>query len=157
MILLGIDPGATGGLAVVSTDVGRLPYIEEACRMPTVKVRSKTLVDSDELFKWLMAWPIDAAIIEWVHAMPRQGVSSSFSFGRSTGAVEAVAMLVTKRVEFVSSTQWKKHFGLSSSKQASIDLARRLFGKSYTWDKKADDGIAEASLMCRWFLDKQAR
>ena len=125
--------------------------------MPTVKVRSKTLVDSDELFKWLMAWPIDAAIIEWVHAMPRQGVSSSFSFGRSTGAVEAVAMLVTKRVAFVSSTQWKKHFGLSSSKQASIDLARRLFGKSYTWDKKADDGTAEASLMCRWFLDKQAR
>ena len=155
MQILGIDPGITGGVAVISATGTRPPIIEDGMRMPVTLHRSKKLVDGKRLFEWLSSFDIDVAVVEWVHAMPKQGVSSSFSFGRSTGSVEAIAMLVSDRMEWVTPAIWKKHFGLSRSKLASIEEARHRFGVSYRWDKKADDGIAEAALLAQWYLDKR--
>ena len=156
MQILGIDPGITGGVAVVSAwRPYRAPIIEDGMRMPVTSHRSKKLVDAKKLFEWLSNFDIDVAVVEWVHAMPKQGVSSSFSFGRSTGSVEAIALLVSDRMEWVSPQVWKQHLGLSSSKQASIDEARHKFGVTYRWDKKADNGIAEAALLAQWYLDKR--
>lgn len=159
MNILGIDPGASGGLAIVTTKVIRPPRIEHGMRMPLTSHRGKKLVDAKAVFKWLHTHEdhgiiIDVAVCEWVHAMPRQGVSSSFSFGRSTGAVEAIASLYAERMVWVTPVAWKKHFGLSKDKQASIDAARHYFGRSYHWERKADEGIAEAALMAQWYVDK---
>jgi crossover junction endodeoxyribonuclease RuvC len=144
-------------MAIVSTDDGRMPFVEEGSRMPVVLERQKRLVDTVDISGWLKAWEIDVAIIEWVHAMPRQGVSSSFTLGRAAGAVEALAMVHAHRVEWVTPKRWKGHFSLSSDKQLSLDKAKRVFGRSFNWTKKADDGIAEAALMCQWFLDTRGK
>ncbi len=68
--ILGIDPGAKGGIALATPDSA------EAQPMPL------KLTAALKLFM-----PIDLAIVEQVHAMPGQGVSSCFSFGMAYGRV----------------------------------------------------------------------
>jgi hypothetical protein len=152
MKILGIDPGAKGGIAIVDTTTMKIDY---GVRMPTIKYRGKTLVDPRAIYQPFVRF--DVAVIEWVHAMPKQGVVSSFSFGRACGAIETVALLMANKVCWVTPREWKKHFGLSSDKQESIDAAKLMYGDSYTWTFKADDGIAEAALMARWWIDEQRK
>ena len=86
--------------------------------------------------------------------MPRQGVTSSFQFGRSFGAIEALSYLYTKRVDYVAPAVWKKTLGLGTAKKDSLDMARLKFGKLSYWDLKSNDGIAEASLLTLFWIDK---
>jgi crossover junction endodeoxyribonuclease RuvC len=153
MIILGIDPGIGGGSAIINTGVSRNPIVEEAMRMPSYIENKKKLVDADVLFKRWMEWPIDVAVCEWAHAMIGNGVTSSFAFGRATGSVEAVAQLCAKRVIWVTPQCWKKFYGLSRDKIASINLAKEKFGSAWKWDKRVEDGIAEAALMALWYVD----
>ena len=86
--------------------------------------------------------------------MPRQGVTSSFQFGRSFGAIETLAYLLSKRVDYVAPAVWKKHLGVGASKKDSLDLARLKFGNNDIWNKKTNDGIAEASLLVLYWISK---
>ena len=96
----------------------------------------------------------NVTIIEKVHAMPKQGVTSSFQFGRSFGGIETLSYICSKRVDYVAPVVWKKHMGIGSSKKDSLDLARLKFGSSDIWMKKSNDGIAEASLLTLYWLEK---
>jgi crossover junction endodeoxyribonuclease RuvC len=154
MIVLGIDPGLSGGVAVVDS---RSMEIVIGMRVPVFKWRTKKLIDVPVLHDFLSGVSIDTAVIENVGSMPGQGHVGAFTFGRATGAIEGLAMLLTPKVEWVTPQKWKKHFGLSKDKQASIDTAKKIFGDSYRWQFKADDGIAEAALMARWLLDQRAK
>ena len=152
--ILGVDPGQTGGLAIVQG--GRLV---KGTRMPVVEMRGKKQVDARGVFDW---WgdclvPFDVAGIEAVHAMPRQGVSSSFQFGRMLGGIEALVFSVGRPVHYVTPAAWKRAMGLNSSKQASIDAAKVMFGSAADdlLKRKADDGIAEAALIAEYWRGKQ--
>ena len=151
MNILGIDPGASGGLAIVNSKTLKLV---RGLRMPTYKIRGKTIVSPGGVYAFGDGVKIDTAVVEAVHSMPGQGVASSFSFGRSTGAVEAIAHLMATRIEWVTPQVWKKHFGLSKVKQESIDACIAMFGADYHWTAKADEAFAEAALIARWFIDK---
>jgi crossover junction endodeoxyribonuclease RuvC len=153
MIILGIDPGISGGLVLVRAHTSG-HIIESGMRMPTVRCGKKKIVDAREINLWLIEVPrIDVAVVESVHAMPKQGVSSSFSFGRNTGAVESLALIHARVVNWVTPQLWKKHFGLSKIKKESIILAQEIYGTRFYWDRLADDGVAEAALMAQWYLD----
>lgn len=153
-MILGIDPGISGGWACIDGSGHLLHW----SRMPTLQLRTKRIIDARLMHEQLAPLDLDDAIIEQVHAMPRQGVSSSFSFGRSTGAAEAVAMISAPRGHWVTPAVWKKALGLSASKQASLDAARLKFGdRGKLWDVKANDGIAEAALLAWYWLDKSKK
>ena len=156
--ILGIDPGITGGAAVLSEE-GRLLA---CCRVPVVTgvVTNKKIIDARTLVSDLREFaPFGQAVIEMVHAMPRQGVASMFSFGRATGALEAVCQCTALDVKWVVPQVWKAHFGLLGlGKFASLvavaklyPAAKEVFGVS--WDVKANIGAAEAVLIARWHLD----
>ena len=155
MITLGIDPGQSGGLALVE-DGGFIAGI----RMPTIKYRNKMIVDLTRVkqmcyrYRDIAPKSIANVCIEQVNAMPKQGVSSSFQFGRSYGAIEAWAFTLGCKVEHVTPAVWKKHFGLTKSKQASLDMARIKFGDNDLWKVKANDGIAEAALLALYLQNK---
>jgi crossover junction endodeoxyribonuclease RuvC len=153
MITIGIDCGQTGGVAIVENG----KFISGK-RMPIIKRGKWKHVDVCALNDWYYSDSFgdstddDAQfVIESVHAMPKQGVSSSFAFGRATGAVEAWAMDFGRPVEWVSPAKWKKAMGLSSDKQASMDACKLHFGANKLWDVKANDGIAEAALIALWW------
>ncbi len=154
MNILGIDPGISGGIAVIKTKIDQTPKIIIAKRMPTLKLYGKKIVDVLVLEKHIKDIYIDVAIIEKVHAMPRQGVTSSFQFGRSFGAIEAICHIISKRIDYVAPAVWKKAMGIGSSKKESLDMARFKFGNDNMWTIKSNDGIAEAALLCLFWIEK---
>jgi len=155
--VVGIDPGAVGGVAVVSVQKNRLRLVD-GFRMPMHKLNTgKQIVDAADVFERLVDYTVDAAIIESGIAMPRQSSVSTFSQGRNCGSIEAVMFIMADTLGWVTPRQWKKDLGLSSDKQQSIDLAKNIFKGDYTWTKKADDGIAEAALIAAWFLREMGK
>mgnify|MGYP001485900698 CR=1 FL=1 len=153
MKVFGIDAGQMGGLSIVSNEGGVIK-LEAAIRMPVLQLRNKKIVDARAVVDFFSSHFIDAVIIEAVSAMPAQGVASSFQFGRSFGAVEALSYTIGTSVNYVTPAVWKRAMGLSKSKQQSLDLAEIKFGPNPLWGVKRNDGIAEAALLCLWFLDK---
>ena len=154
MLVMGIDPGNNGGVSIVKNSNVKLPEIIFSLKMPTVAMFGKKIVDTTKVYNYLKPFKIDIAIIEKVHAMPRQGVTSSFQFGRGFGAIEAICYIFAKRVDYVAPVVWKKSMGIGSSKQDSLDMARLKFGSSDVWNKKSNDGIAEASLLTLYWIEK---
>ncbi len=153
MLVLGIDPGSTGGLAIIERNFNTLPKIILALRMPTVIIYGKKIIDTKNIASELQNHSIDVSIIEKVHAMPRQGVTSSFQFGRNFGGLETLSYLYSKRVDYVAPAVWKKYLGLGQSKKESLDLARLKFGESDLWSLKSNDGIAEAALLALFWIE----
>ncbi len=108
MKFMGIDPGAFGAVAILDKDSRELVIID----MPTLKVkrgpRVVNQVDGHMLADALRlhVTPDTSALIEKVHAMPGQGVSSMFSFGRAAGIVEGdtVYLADTQSATRVTST-----------------------------------------------------
>lgn len=150
MITIGIDCGQTGGVAAVHNGQFLM-----GTRMPILQRGKWKHVDIRALMKWEHRVDPDPLgytfVIESVHAMPAQGVSSSFAFGRATGGVEAWAMAYGAPVEWVSPAKWKKAMGVNADKQSSLDACKLHFGENKLWDVKANDGIAEAALIALWW------
>jgi len=161
MIVMGIDPGQTGGLAWVTEDLTKLHFdgavgLVDAISMPLIKLTKKPTLDLLEVHCWFdhleyadEQW---AVVIENVHAMPAQGVSSSFQFGRMFGAVEVMAQTYSQKIIYVTPQKWKRHFGLlKTNKSASVAKATELYGDEH-WKLKKHEGVAEAALIATWGL-----
>ena len=147
MLVMGIDPGAKGGAAIIQNGAFKI-----GIRMPLIQVGKKVTVDPLGLDKLRLHEP-GQIVIEQVNAMPAQGVASSFQFGRMLGGVEAWAFGAGVPVEHVTPAKWKKDLGFpkGADKQYSLDFARRTFGAHPLWTVKANEGIAEAALLAYWF------
>ena len=145
-MIVGIDPGKSGGIAAVG-DNGK--FID-GIRMPIIKHGKRDVVDTRKLTDWvgeISDGYVDTIVIEQVNAMPGQGVTSMFNFGRHTGAVEGWALEFGKPVQWVTPRKWKAYYNLSKDKRASLDRAVLEFGWDKRWDVLANDGIAEAALL----------
>ena len=118
-MILGIDPGVSGGVALVSADTAM------AWKMP------ETLHDTWALFRGLAAGrqTITKGYIERVGAMPGQGVSSTFKFGRNVGQLEAFLAAAGIPFEYVSPAVWQRALGCLSKgdKNKTKAMAQRLF------------------------------
>lgn len=92
-------------------------------------------------------------VIESVHSMPGQGVSSSFKFGMAFGMAIAIMERINCPWQLVTPQKWKKDMGLTSDKDLSLAMARELWPTA-PLARKMDNGRAEALLMAEW-LRKQ--
>lgn len=93
--------------------------------------------------------------IEEVHSMPKQGVASTFSFGKCFGAILGVLAALGVPYELVSPKMWRKMMGVRGDKDESRMIAMRLF----PWlqdrlSRKADHNIAEAILIASYGMRK---
>lgn len=154
MITIGIDPGLTGAVGVLSD--GRFVAVED---IPTVLKGSgavKYEIDPAGLIRLLRdfheAGEDCEAVLERVNAMPGQGTSSIFSLGDSFGCIRACITAVKLPNNYVTPQTWKKHFKLTSDKQQSRALAAKLFPDAELHLKKHADR-AEALLMARWLYE----
>ena len=86
--ILGIDPGIRGGLAIVSINAnGAAPQLVHAIDIPVTGVGAKERVDVLAIRSWLAQHTPQHAFIERAQAMPKQGASSGFKYGRAVGAI----------------------------------------------------------------------
>lgn len=155
MLVLGVDPGMTGGVVMVGGDGA----LHARCRMPVIQMAGKKHVDARKLVEWLdlLGNVPDRVVVEQVASMPKQGVASTFTFGAAYGAVLAVTMSFYPQVAvtLVRPNEWKKGMQLlKQPKQASLDACRMRFGDDPYWEVKANEGVAEAALIASWWIEK---
>lgn len=94
-------------------------------------------------------------VLEDVHAMPKQGVTSSFGFGRTKGVIEGVFAANGRPITYVSPAKWKRALGLTKDKGASRRRAIELWpDKAALFARVKDDGRAEAALIAYWWLNR---
>lgn len=149
MKIVGIDPGSvSGAYAVLETTTGAAIVGD----LPTTNKN----INSSELSRLLRGYNPDTVILERVGAMPHQGVSSTFSFGRGVGRVEGVIGSCGICLEYVTPVVWKKHFRLPGgykNKELSRVRAIELFPTVEGLSRKMDSGRAEALLIAHWFAE----
>ena len=121
MIIIGIDPGLSGGIAVLDNN-----KVLELFDMPVMAdgKKNKKQLNSALLAKLIKEsisnTSESAVIVEQVNAMPGQGVTSMFNFGQTFGAIKGICATLELPIFFVRPSKWKKHFELiNSSKDAS--------------------------------------
>jgi crossover junction endodeoxyribonuclease RuvC len=147
--ILGVDPGIIGGLAVVEIIDGAAPVLVEVIDVPVAGVGAKERVDAIALRDWLTTHKPQHAYIERAQALPRQGSSSGFKYGRATGAIEAVLACCEIPVTIIEPSAWKKFHKLrGGDKEGGRQLALQLFPAAHALlARRKDHGRAESALI----------
>ena len=147
--VLGVDPGIRGGLAVVEIPDGAAPVLVECIDIPVVGTGAKERVDVAAVRNFIDRHKPVRALIERAQAMPKQGASSGFKYGRAVGAIEAAITLCSIPVEIVEPSVWKRFWKLpGKDKEGSRQQALQLFPAAHAaLARKKDHGRAEASLI----------
>jgi len=140
MTFIGIDPGSKGGVSVI-TDKEVYSYIYSDENLKTTLTEYK----DDKVF----------CVVEKVGAMPGQGVTSMFNFGKAFGYI--LGMLEANNIPYqlVTPQTWKKEFMLiHKDKNESIKVCKRLFPNVNLLPtsrcKKESDGMAESLLISEY-------
>lgn len=132
-LFLGIDPGQSGGIAI----------LDEASGIALVEPMPATERDIAELIEEFSP-RVKFGLIEAVHSMPKQGVSSSFKFGRSYGFLRGLLIGLRFRFDEIRPQEWQKFLGCLSGGDKNITKAKaqQLFPK-----QKITHSIADALLI----------
>ena len=137
---IGIDPGKSGALALITED-GQctvVPFHESAY---TEILRAAS-------------GPSSVCCLEKVGAMPGQGVVSMFNFGHNLGYIEGLLKAFDIPYQLVPPQTWKKEFSVTSDKNTSIEVCRKLFPHvcllPTARSRKPSDGMAEAMLLAEY-------
>ena len=144
MIYVGVDPGFSGAWGMVDHH-GK--YVSCGDMLHDDKYIDTRMVHA-EIAQALEKQDAEF-VIEFVHAMPQQGVSSTFKFGMAYGAAISILQRFKSPFHAVPPRVWKKAMGLDSDKAKSLDMARELWPLAPLLRKK-DNGRAEALLMAEW-------
>lgn len=139
MIYIGIDPGASGGIGLINTTedtAEAVPYSDEA------------LIDT------LSFYPAAKVMVEQVHAMPGNGSTSMFNFGKAFGFILGALAAYKIPYQLVPPTKWKREFSVTADKKTSISCCKRLFPevelRRNAHCRTDHDGMAEALLLAEY-------
>ena len=155
MRIIGIDPGLSGGIAILDDlkifDVFDMPIMSEG-------KKNKNQLNSAQLVNILKKNIVNGntfVIVEQVSAMPGQGVTSMFNFGQTFGSIKGICAALNLPIFYVRPTKWKKHFELiNSSKDASRTKVIEMYPViSSRLSRKKDVNKADAILIARYFRD----
>jgi len=119
-LFLGIDPGASGGIAVIGDG-----FIE-VHTMPETE---------DDIVDLLRDLPIHRAVMEFVTPMPKQGLGSTWKFGQHYGTLRGILAALHVPREFVRPQKWQAAMGIAKRgektkvehKNATKARAQQLF------------------------------
>lgn len=139
----GIDPGLSGGICYLDTkNPDMLVY-----PMP------ETEKDIVELIHEYAGSTVQCAI-ELVHSMPKNGVKSTFTFGKHYGLLRGA--LLSAGISFIDvlPNDWQKALSCQTKGDKNItkSKAQQMFPKI-----KVTHKIADAMLIAYWMKEKYAR
>jgi crossover junction endodeoxyribonuclease RuvC len=176
-IIIGIDPGLDGGIAVIMPNglytIHEIPTLtitgskKRSPKTGEMVVSKKRRYDSIAIAKIFNLVAYNAKLynqevsvwLEDVHAMPRQGVTSMFSMGRGFGIYEGVISTISVTVlplqfNLISPITWKKKVmaGQGKEKDAAVYKALQLYPDAILRTPRGAllDGKAEALLIAHY-------
>lgn len=151
MVLIGIDPGFSGGIVIIN-DTKIISHSMPIIKSKKASGKQYKTLDADSISNLLKPLKDAIIVVETVHAMPGQGVTGMFNFGQSYGTIIGIASGLSIPIEYVTPQTWKKHYNIiGKDKDASRELASKLSGLSFS--RKKDEGPAEAYLIANWGLE----
>lgn len=153
-IIVTIDPGLKGGLAFYDPAVELLSVI----RMPLSvdrKFSPCAIVDH------LRPYSGGTCVIERQHAMPKQGVASTFTTGKNYGCLVGIATALDFNVEVVSARTWKGALlpdpADRKGKWGTIRYVQQRWPDLSLVPPRGrveHDGLADAAAILAWYLDR---
>lgn len=156
-VVLGIDPGLSGAWAMLDLR-GKVLGCDV---LPVIRDQGTAWIDGPALLQQLCTsafdWPVHdhkIAYVERVHAMPKQGVTSVFTFGMGFGSILPTLQHAGFSIRFVTPNVWKKSLGLTKDKSLSRDRARLMF-PGVRLDRVKDTNMAEALLIAHYGREQQ--
>jgi len=171
-VILGIDPGMTGGIALIES--GNSAKVLFAGHIPTTGDLAKKRVNVLAVLAIIQKYKPNHGFIERAQAMPSrmqdgrlvaQGASSGFNYGRAVGALEASVQGSRVPLTIIESTAWKRAHGLIKPqgvdgkewakvvKENSRQRALMLFpDAALFFARRLDHGPAEAVLIAHYGL-----
>lgn len=157
MKILGVDPGINGGVAIV--EITNVSVVIDAIDVPVIGSKAKERVDTIAVRKWIEQHQPALAFIERAQAMPKQGASSGFKYGRAVGALEATIALVGIAVQIIEPSVWKRALRLpGKDKEAARQRAIELFPQAHKLlSRRRDHGRAEAILIALFGATQNSR
>ena len=168
MLILGVDPGLTGAIALLCSQRGLLECADlPTCDNGNATGSMKRWIDVDALQAMLANWSIKhdfasqavEACIERpipMPTLPAQTVASQFD---TFGVIRAIVggKVSLKAMTIVNPQIWKKLFGLKADKEASIACALRLYPKAAKLlARKKDHNRAESILLGHFLITELA-
>lgn len=137
-VVFGIDPGKSGAISAIWLSDGEPASFSQKL--------SETELDAADYFR---AFDLQGsfAVIEIVHAMPKQGVSSSFKFGQSYGFLRGLLTALQIRFVEVRPAKWQKDMQCltKGDKNVTKAAAQRLWPKL-----KITHANADSLLLAEW-------
>jgi crossover junction endodeoxyribonuclease RuvC len=147
--VIGIDPGLSGAVALLQNN--QLQVWRDFKEREDIARAVKVAVAAGQV-------PLAQVVIEGVHAMPGQGVTSMFSFGTAFGVAQgAVWTACDLPVTFVAPLKWqnwvRNTLGLPKGPIDSRAIAAQVFAaQADLFKRKKDHNTADAALMALWGL-----
>ena len=152
---IGFDPGITGAMALIRGNkvirLDDMPIMAKASGKGNQVNAAELSSIIRDYIKMLVNDQSISAVIENVHAMPGQGVSSVFSFGKSAGIIEGILCSYAIPYKMISPQKWKRKEGLTGKDK---DAARAMCIREHPevadqLKRKKDIGRADAILIAR--------
>ena len=117
-LFIGVDPGASGGLAYYISNGDKSFYGAFKCPKAAGKLyeavfKIKEMVSSFNDGRLPCPYSINC-VVEKVHSMPGQGVKSTFSFGKNLGWWESALEANRIPYQLVHPRKWQNHFNISA-------------------------------------------
>lgn len=149
--IIAFDAGLSGGMAILNAS-GDLILCDD---LPVIGEGAQRRIDAANLAAMIRPHLPARAVIEQVGAMPKQGVSSMFRFGKAVGTIAGVVGALGLPVEWVAAAKWKREAGLDATAERSRAKAIETWPmQSSLFARKKDHNRAEAALLGKWALDR---
>jgi hypothetical protein len=146
-LILGIDSGKRGDLALVDLHTGDLVNVID---IPILQLKNKKVVDAYQLAAMIdeQAAHITEAWIERVWSRPGEGSVQAFDFGLVYGLLRGIVSANFIPLKEVLPAVWKRGAGVTGDKDESRQAASlRWPTETGRWPNKAHHGRAEAALI----------
>lgn len=157
MNIIGIDPGQTGAVAFIND--GHIELFDTPTELVKKGKGNKTEYLPSLMAEILRGKTIDHCYIEKVGAMPGQGVTSMFNFGKGYGLWIGILAAMQIPYTLVTPQAWKKEVMQGvGDKDAARGKAMQLYPASaQLLSRKKDIGRADALLIAHfgWQKGKQ--
>lgn len=146
--ILGVDPGISGALALIDTDIWACAILDMPLEAGT---KGKSKVSAMGLLNAVRAADCEHAFLEEVHSSPQQGVTSAFSFGDGYGCARTACLAADLSTWTVRPQVWKQAMRAPKDKKQATTRAAQLVPAAHSMlygpRGGALDGRAEALLL----------
>ncbi|CAJ0878850.1 hypothetical protein AMST5_03006 [freshwater sediment metagenome] len=149
MLILGVDVGLRGALALLDSETGEIVAIHD---MPVLAdgARGRAAINAPLLAALIYGSHAHHAFVELVGARPGEAAGSSFAFGRSRGVTEGALAACGLPTTLLTPPVWRRAVGIQHGAGKDVsrsEAIRRWPARASLFARRVDDGRAEACLI----------